>query len=57
MPKLHALLIAINNYHPASGVANLDGCVNDLTAMKAFIKKHYTDLSPAIKTLTDKQAT
>lgn len=56
-PKLHSLLIAINNYHPASGVSNLDGCVNDLLAMKAFVKKHYANLKPAIKTLVDKQAT
>jgi Caspase domain len=57
MSKLHALLIAINEYHPASKVSNLDGCINDLNAMKAFVKTNYEKLSPNIKTLTNAQAT
>jgi pimeloyl-ACP methyl ester carboxylesterase len=57
MPKLHALLIAINEYHPASRVSKLDGCVNDLNAMKDFLKANYEQLTPDIKTLTNNMAT
>jgi|GEM_PF-2099188 len=57
MPKLHALLIAINNYHPDSGVGGLAGCVNDRNAVKRFIKRKYKDLDLQITTLTDAEAT
>ncbi len=57
MPKLHALLIAINDYHPDSGVSNLDGCINDINAVNAFLKKNYKSLTPAIRILKNRQAT
>ncbi|MEM1120279.1 MAG: caspase family protein [Bacteroidota bacterium] len=57
MPTLHALLIAINNYHPESGVTPLAGCINDRNAMKRFLEKKYADLNPQITTLTDRTAT
>jgi len=41
MSKIYALLVGINEYHPDSGVNSLDGCVNDVNAMEAFLKKHY----------------
>ncbi len=56
-PQLHALLIAINNYHPDSRVSNLAGCVNDATAMQQLILEKYTDLSPNILKLTNESAT
>jgi len=57
MPKLHALLIGINEYAPGSGVRNLSGCVNDVKAMQAFLEKHYTNLQPNIRTVLNEQAT
>ncbi|MEM6316795.1 MAG: caspase family protein [Bacteroidota bacterium] len=57
MAKLYALLVGINEYHPQSEVSNLDGCVNDMLAMKAFIERNYADLSPDIVTLKNSQAT
>lgn len=57
MPKLHALLIAINNYHPESGVGALAGCINDRDAVKRFLQRKYADLDPQITTLTDEEAT
>ena len=42
MPKLYALLAGIADYRP--GWANqLDGCVNDLREMKAFLEEHFPD--------------
>lgn len=58
-PNLYALLIGINEYHPASGVTSLDGCVNDVKAVESFLKKHYKDLIPSrgIKKLVNEKAT
>ncbi len=55
--QLHALLIAINNYHPTSNVTALAGCINDRDAVKKFLKKNYSDLNLQITTLTDAEAT
>jgi len=44
MPTLHALLIGIDKYHPDSEVTPLDGCINDVTEVEQFLKKHYADL-------------
>ena len=41
MPKLFALLVAINDYHKDSGVPNLHGCENDVNAVDAFLRKNY----------------
>ena len=57
MPKLHALLIGINKYHPKSRVSNLSGCVNDMTAIKDFLEENFYDLKPQIVTLTNQHAT
>ena len=54
---LHALLIAINEYAPGSGVRNLSGCLNDLAAMESFLRKHYAHLQPNIRKLTNAEAT
>jgi len=56
-PALFALLIAINDYHPESGVSDLAGCLNDLRHMRRFLKKQYADLQPKIKVLTNEKAT
>ncbi|MBK9489853.1 MAG: caspase family protein [Haliscomenobacter sp.] len=57
MPQLHALLIAINEYAPGSGVRNLTGCLNDLAGMQALLLKHYAHLQPNIRTLINADAT
>lgn len=59
MPTLHALLIGINTYHPASHVKPLDGCINDVEAVEKFLKKHYDDLLQprSIKKLINTRAT
>ena len=57
MSKLHCLFIGINEYHPDSGVGNLDGCVNDISNIEKFIKAKYKTLSPSIKKLTNNKAT
>ena len=55
--QLHALLIAINNYHPKSRVRGLAGCINDRNEVKYFLDKYYTHLAPRLITLTDAEAT
>ncbi len=58
MAKLYALLVGINEYHPNSGVTNLDGCVHDVQAMEMFIEEHYGEiLNPSIKVLLNENAT
>ncbi|WP_353485181.1 caspase family protein [Haliscomenobacter sp.] len=54
---LHALLIAINEYAPGSGVRNLSGCLNDLAAVESFLRHHYAHLQPNIRKLTNAEAT
>ncbi|MCC5634776.1 caspase family protein [Nostoc sp. CHAB 5844] len=40
MPKIYALLVGINNYHPESkGVSSLNGCVNDIEAIETYLRK------------------
>ncbi|MEZ5041984.1 MAG: caspase family protein [Saprospiraceae bacterium] len=57
MAKLYALLVGINEYHPQTSVRNLKGCVNDVNAMDAFLKKHYAHLKPAILQVLNEKAT
>lgn len=59
MKKLYSLFIAIDTYHPDSKVPPLEGCRNDVTAIKEFIKTTYAksfDLSPEV-TLFNADAT
>ncbi|HRI59561.1 MAG TPA: caspase family protein [Saprospiraceae bacterium] len=53
---IHALLIGINRYHPASAVTSLSGCHNDVQAVSDFLLDHYKDQHLIIKTLLDEQA-
>ena len=39
MKTVYALLIAINDY--AKPVPKLDGCVNDLNAIKEYMEVHF----------------
>lgn len=55
--KIHALLVGINDYHPKSNVSSLEGCINDVHRMEAYLKTHYKDLKPQIKILKNEQAT
>lgn len=36
--KIYALLVGIDKYHPESGVSNLQGCVNDITAIENYLR-------------------
>ncbi|AFY42287.1 caspase family protein [Nostoc sp. PCC 7107] len=39
MPRIYALLVGINNYHPDSqGVSALNGCVNDIEAIETYLR-------------------
>ena len=54
MPQIHALLVGINSYP----VAPLTGCINDVKAMEAYLKKTYDGHRSAIvriKLLTDEE--
>ncbi len=54
MPQIHALLVGINAYP----VAPLTGCINDVKAMEAYLKKTYdgpTSATLRIKLLTDEE--
>jgi triacylglycerol esterase/lipase EstA (alpha/beta hydrolase family) len=55
--SVHALLVGINNYHPQSGVSSLNGCVNDVNAMEAYLKKYHKNDELKIKKLLNEQAT
>ena len=49
MPAIYALLVGINNYP----VKPLQGCINDVKAVKEYLENIYRDTSLTIKTLTD----
>lgn len=59
--SLRTLLIAIDQYAPASQVPPLSGCRNDVAAVKKFLLEHYHDQIPDeenhIRVLTNEQAT
>ena len=39
-PKIYALLVGIDAYHPQSiGVNSLSGCVNDIKAIKTYLEQ------------------
>ncbi len=37
--NIYALLVGIDNYHPASGITPLNGCVNDIDAVEEYLQK------------------
>lgn len=56
---LRALLIGINDYHPASSVRPLRGCHNDVMAMHQFLYERFRDQIPDdshVRVLLDQQA-
>lgn len=57
MPKLYALLIGINEYHPASNVPSLQGCVPDVLQFKHILETQYANQQPAIEMLLNAEAT
>lgn len=61
MPKLYALLVGINQYHPDSNIDNLYGCVNDVKTMDSFLRDQFSDVLPApdqqVKILLNEKAT
>lgn len=59
MKKLYSLFIGIDTYHPDSKITPLDGCRNDVSAMKDFLSATYAkafDLAPSL-TLLNQDAT
>lgn len=59
MRKLYSLFIGIDTYHPDSKVPSLDGCRNDVAAIKDFLTNTYAkafDLAPSL-TLLNQDAT
>jgi pimeloyl-ACP methyl ester carboxylesterase len=36
--NIYALLVAIDKYHPASGINSLEGCVNDIDAVEVYLQ-------------------
>lgn len=54
---LYTLLIAINNYAPASNVPTLLGCENDVNNLRDFLKKKYPEEIARFKTLLNEDAT
>lgn len=59
MPTLHALLTAVNQYHPHSdkNVSNLYGCKNDILGLQAFLEDRFPKDRRNIATLIDGDAT
>lgn len=59
MNKLYSLFIGIDTYHPDSKITPLDGCRNDVAAMKDYLSNTYAkafDLAPSL-TLLNQDAT
>lgn len=54
---IHALLIGINRYAPASKVSGLNGCVNDMHAFRDYLQATYADRLGTVKTLANSEAT
>lgn len=59
MPNLYALLTGINQYHPQSdaNVSHLNGCVNDITQLQAFLESHFPADGRNLVTLLNSDAT
>lgn len=57
MGKTFALLVGINDYQPASGVAKLQGCVTDVGNFEAWLTASTPAEALSIRKLTDAAAT
>jgi pimeloyl-ACP methyl ester carboxylesterase len=57
MPALHALLTAINRYHPESKVPPLNGCHNDIRRWQQFLETRFPKENLHIRTLLNEEAT
>ncbi|MEM8859172.1 MAG: caspase family protein, partial [Chloroflexota bacterium] len=55
--KVHALLVAIDNYDPSSNVTNLAGCKNDIVRINAFLQERIGAAYQEPITLFDDEAT
>ncbi|WP_299458592.1 caspase family protein [uncultured Microscilla sp.] len=55
--KIFALLVGINQYHPASSVTPLNGCIADIEATEKLLKEDFKVASGNICKLTNEQAT
>ena len=54
---LFTLQVGINQYHPQSKVPSLEGCANDVAAMRAFLGSHFPGEKLVSKVLLNEQAT
>jgi pimeloyl-ACP methyl ester carboxylesterase len=58
MPSVFALLVGINTYHKDTGVSGLNGCVNDIDAIRDYIRTNFPqDAESNIIALKNEQAT
>ncbi|WP_157558719.1 caspase family protein [Microscilla marina] len=55
--KIFALLVGINQYHPASNVTSLNGCIADIEATEKLLKEDFKVASGNVCKLTNEQAT
>ncbi len=53
--KIYGLLVGINNYHPQSEISSLNGCVNDIEAIKKYLKNAVETKNNAIKAKNKKK--
>ncbi len=58
MSSVFALLVGVSDYHPDSGVSGLNGCVNDVNAMRGYLRNQFPqDPAGNILTLVNSAAT
>lgn len=55
--KIHTLQIAINHYHPDSGVSSLSGCENDIQNMTAYLESRFSKDQINARVLINEKAT
>lgn len=57
MSSVIALLVGVSAYHPESGVSGLNGCLNDVNAMRDYILSRHPASPANVRTLTNSEAT
>ncbi|MUG99462.1 caspase family protein [Scytonema sp. UIC 10036] len=56
-PKIYALLVGIDKYHPESRVSNLNGCVNDIEVIEEYLRNRIVNNSNVPWKLKNESAT
>lgn len=58
MSSVFALLVGVSAYHPASGVSGLNGCLNDVNAIRDYLRSTFPHDPPDhVRTLVNAEAT